>query len=56
MSHINRRHFLGTSAAAGAMVGGFGRLAEAAGVELTPGVPEGVASYATWQRCPARSR
>ena len=23
MSHINRRHFLGTSAAAGAMVGGF---------------------------------
>ena len=54
MSHINRRHFLGTSAAAGAMVGGFGRLAEAAGVELTPGVPEGVASYATMATLPGK--
>ena len=40
MSHINRRHFLGaTAAASAAAVGGFGRLAEAAGVSLTPGVP-----------------
>ena len=54
MSHINRRHFLGTSAAAGAMVGGFGRLAEAAGVGLTPGVPEGVASYATMATLPGK--
>jgi DMSO/TMAO reductase YedYZ molybdopterin-dependent catalytic subunit len=36
------------------MVGGFGRLAEAAGVGLTPGVPEGVASYATMATLPGK--
>ena len=55
MSHINRRHFLGaTAAASAAAVGGFGRLAEAAGVSLTPGVPEGVASYATMGTLPGK--
>lgn len=49
MKNINRRHFLGTTAAVGAaLVGGLGRLteAEAAIAELTPGVPSGVGSYA----------
>ena len=55
MSHLNRRHFLGaTAAASAAAVGGFGRLAEAAGVSLTPGVPEGVASYATMGTLPGK--
>jgi len=52
MQKMNRRHFLGTSAAAGAtLLGGFGRPTEAAAAsaaaELTPGVPSGIASYIT---------
>ncbi|HET7805617.1 MAG TPA: molybdopterin-dependent oxidoreductase [Pseudolabrys sp.] len=54
MSDINRRHFLRTTAAGAAMVGGFGRLAEAAGVALTPGVPEGVASIAIMGTLPGK--
>lgn len=57
MHKMNRRHFLGTSAAAGAtLLGGFGRLteAEAATVGLTPGVPDGVASYASMATLPGK--
>lgn len=57
MQTMNRRYFLGTSAAAGAaLVGGFGRFdqAQAAIAELTPGVPEGVGSYATMATLPGK--
>src|SRR5689334_2611592 len=57
MQAINRRHFLGLSAAAGAaIVGGMSRLAEAASAasELTPGVPAGVASYVTMGTLPGK--
>jgi len=57
MQKMNRRAFLGTSAAAGAtLLGGFGRLteAEAAIAELTPGVPNGVGSYATMAKLPGK--
>lgn len=57
MQKMNRRYFLGTSAAAGAtLLGGFGRLteAEAAIAELTPGVPEGVGSYASMATLPGK--
>ena len=55
MSHLNRRHFLGTSAAAGvALAGGLSRFAEAAGVALTPGVPEGISSYVTMGKLPGK--
>ncbi|HET9714749.1 MAG TPA: molybdopterin-dependent oxidoreductase [Pseudolabrys sp.] len=52
MQSLNRRHFLRTTAAvSAAIVGGLGRLTSAraasAATELTPGVPEGVASYVT---------
>lgn len=57
MTTMNRRSFLGTTAAAGAaLVGGFGRFSEAqaAVAELTPGVPEGVGSYATMGTLPGK--
>lgn len=59
MDKMNRRYFLGTTAAAGAaLVGGFGRLTEAqaasAAAELTPGVPEGIASYVTMGTLPGK--
>jgi sulfite dehydrogenase len=57
MKNMNRRHFLGSTAAAGAaLTGGFGRLSEAAAAiaELTPGVPEGVGSYATMGTLPGK--
>ena len=58
MHKMNRRAFLGTSAAAAGatMLGGIGRLtpAEAAIAELTPGVPDGVASYATMAKLPGK--
>ncbi len=55
MIPINRRHFLGTSAAAGvALVGGMDRLAQAAGAELSPGVPEGIKSYVTMGTLPGK--
>lgn len=57
MKNMNRRHFLGTTAAAGAaLVGGLGRptKAEAAIAELTPGVPSGVGSYAAMETLPGK--
>ncbi len=55
MLPINRRHFLGTSAAAGAvLVGGLNRLALAAGAELSPGVPTGISSYVTMGTLPGK--
>ncbi len=59
MLTMNRRRFLGTSAAAGAaLVGGLGRLptAEAASAasQLTPGVPSGIASYVTMGTLPGK--
>jgi len=57
MHNISRRYFLGSTAAAGAaLVGGLGRLpeAEAAIADLTPGVPEGVGSYATMATLPGK--
>ena len=50
MLPISRRGFLGTTAAAGAaLVGGFGRFIQAqaasAASQLSPGVPDGIASY-----------
>jgi sulfite dehydrogenase len=55
MLPINRRHFLGTSAAAGvAMLGGMNRFAQAAGAGLSPGVPAGVASIASMQTLPGK--
>ena len=55
MLPINRRHFLGTSAAAGAaLVGGMNRFALAAGAELSPGVPSGIRSYVTMGTLPGK--
>ena len=57
MKMMNRRHFLGTTAAAGtALVGGLGRFSEAqaALAELTPGVPDGVGGYATMGTLPGK--
>jgi DMSO/TMAO reductase YedYZ molybdopterin-dependent catalytic subunit len=59
MQRMNRRHFLGSTAAAGAaLVGGFGRLTEAqaasAAAELTPGVPSGISSYVTMGNVPGK--
>ena len=60
MQKMNRRAFLGTSAAAAGatMFGGLGRLTEAqaasAAGQLTPGVPEGIASYATMETLPGK--
>ena len=55
---ITRRHLLGT-AGAGAALGVSGFLpnfsvAEAAIGELTPGIPEGVGSYATMTKLPGK--
>ena len=59
MRKLNRRDFFGSTAAAGAaLVGGLGRLSEAqatsAAASLTPGVPEGVSSYATLDALPGK--
>ncbi len=57
MLKINRRHFLGTSAAAGAaLAGGLGRLteAEAAGLNLPAALPEGVRNYAIMDTLPGK--
>ena len=57
MITMNRRRFLGSTAAAGAaLFGGLGRLgqAQAAVAELTPGVPEGVGTYATMATLPGK--
>ncbi|MFI4960134.1 MAG: twin-arginine translocation signal domain-containing protein, partial [Hyphomicrobiales bacterium] len=56
---ITRRHLLGTAGAGAALaVSGLGlpkfSEAEAAGVDLTPGVPEGVGSYATMGTLPGK--
>ena len=54
---ITRRHLLGT-ASAGAALAASGtilpRFAEAAGVGLTPGVPEGISSYVTMGTVPGK--
>ena len=47
MSHINRRHFLGTSAAGGVMVCVLGNTSRGLRRRTYAGVPEGVSSYAT---------
>jgi sulfite dehydrogenase len=59
MHKMNRRYFLGTTAAAGAaLIGGLGRLTEAqaasAADQLTPGVPEGIRSYITMGTLPGK--
>lgn len=55
MIPINRRHFLGTSAAASvALLGGMNRFAMAAGANLSPGVPSGVASIASMATLPGK--
>jgi sulfite dehydrogenase len=57
MKTISRRHFLGSTAGAGAaLFGGLGRFgrAQAALAELTPGVPEGISSYATMATLPGK--
>jgi len=59
MLKMNRRHFLGSSAAAGAaLVGGLGRLTEAiaapGAAELSPGVPQGISSYVTMGTLPGK--
>ncbi len=58
MLKMNRRHFLGTSAAAGAALagGGIGRLteAEAAGLNLPAALPEGVRNNAIMDTLPGK--
>jgi sulfite dehydrogenase len=59
MSHLNRRRFVASTAAAGAaLVGGLGRLTQAqaasAAAELTPGVPAGLSSYVTMATLPGK--
>ena len=58
MYSLDRRHFLGSSAAVAgiAMIGGRPRFAHAASAasELTPGVPTGVASYALMGTLPGK--
>lgn len=59
MLPISRRGFLGTTAAAGAaLVGGFGRFTEAqaasAASQLSPGVPDGIASYVQMGTLPGK--
>ena len=51
---ITRRHLLQTAGAGAALAVPGLRLAEAAGVDLTPGVPEGVSSYATMATLPGK--
>ena len=50
---ITRRHLLET-AGAGLALSALPKFAEAAGISLTPGVPEGVASYATMSTLPGK--
>lgn len=59
MLPISRRGFLGTTAAAGAaLIGGFGRFTEAqaasAATQLSPGVPDGIASYVQMGTLPGK--
>ena len=58
MYSLDRRHFLGSSAAVAgiAMIGGRPRFAHAASAasELTPGVPTGVASYSLMGTLPGK--
>ena len=59
MHLISRRGFLGTTAAAGAaLIGGFGRFTEAqatsAASQLSPGVPDGIASYVQMGTLPGK--
>ncbi|MGB8896337.1 MAG: molybdopterin-dependent oxidoreductase [Pseudolabrys sp.] len=51
---ITRRHLLQTAGAGAALAVPGLRLAEAAGADLTPGVPEGVSSYATMATLPGK--
>jgi sulfite dehydrogenase len=54
---LTRRHLLQTAGAGGALaLSGFAlpRMAEAAGVELTPGVPSGISSYVTMGTLPGK--
>jgi DMSO/TMAO reductase YedYZ molybdopterin-dependent catalytic subunit len=52
---ITRRHLLGTAGASAAIaVSGLPRLAQAAAVGTTPGVPEGVNSYVTMATVPGK--
>ena len=59
MSIMNRRHFFGSTAAAGtALVGGLGwitkALAASGSGELTEGVPAGISSYVTMGTLPGK--
>ncbi|MDI3469662.1 MAG: putative sufite oxidase [Pseudolabrys sp.] len=54
MRTLNRRDFLGTTAAAGAALTGLPGLAQAALAELTPGVPAGVGTYARMSTLPGK--
>ncbi len=59
MATMNRRHFLGSTAAAGTvLVGGLGwateAFAESAPSELTEGVPAGISSYVTMGKLPGK--
>src|SRR6185312_8776811 len=51
---ITRRHLLGTAGAGAAFALSGYRLAEAAGPNLTPGVPEGVRTVATMEALPGK--
>jgi len=51
---ITRRHLLGTAGAGVALAAAGGRFTEAAGVGLTPGVPEGVGTVATMEALPGK--
>ncbi|HEY6861835.1 MAG TPA: molybdopterin-dependent oxidoreductase [Pseudolabrys sp.] len=51
---ITRRHLLQTAGAGAALTVPALRLAEAAGADLTPGVPEGVSSYVTMATLPGK--
>ncbi len=51
---ITRRHLLGTAGAGAALAVSGLKYAEAAGVELTPGVPEGISSYVTMGKLPGK--
>jgi sulfite dehydrogenase len=51
---ITRRHLLGTAGVSAALTVSGLKFAEAAGVSLSPGVPEGVASVATMESLPGK--
>ena len=58
MTTMDRRHFLGSTAGVGAALLGGSRFAQAqaasAAAQLTPGVPEGIASYVTMGQLPGK--